>query len=154
MITSWAEQRDVIRRARAEGHAVGWTSDGVLRSDQLERHGDIRLEAFPGAPTLRELAALPAETFAARHLAAGDLAPSAYRVFGHVLESDDIAHVVYRPIEDAPEHRRLDVAALHLRRHGDRWQVLLPQELADGGFVLFHLDEPDESDDSVIDVRL
>ena len=71
-----------------------------------------------------------------------------------MLEGDDVAHVVYRPIDEALQHERLDVAVLHLRRHDDRWQVLLSQELADGAFILFHLDEPTESDDSVIDVRL
>ena len=152
LFASWAEQRDVIRRARVEQSMYSWTSDGVLRPEQLERHGDVRLKAFPDAPTLRELAALPAETFAARHLAAGRFAASAYRVFGHVLERDDVAHVVYRPIGEELHSERLDVAVLHLRRRDERWQVLLSRELADGTFILFHLDEPDEADDSVIDV--
>lgn len=154
LFASWAEQRDAISRARVEQSMYSWTSEGVLRTEQLERHGDLRLQAFPGAPTLRELAALPAEIFAARYLAVADLAPSAYRVFGYVLESDDIAHVVYRRIYEAVQPDRLDVAVLHLRRHDERWQVLLPRELAEGAFILFHLDEPDETDDSVIDIRL
>jgi len=154
LFTSWAEQRDASQRARESGRMHSWSSDGVLRPEDVERHGDVRFEAFPGAPTLRELAALPAATFAARHLAAGRIAPGAYRVFGHVLESDDIAHVVYRAIYDALQDDQLQVAVLHLRRHDEQWQVLLRRELADGAFILFHLDEPDDSDDSVIDVRV
>ena len=152
LFASWAEQRDALRRARAERRGHSWSSDGVLRPEQLERHGDVGLEAFPGAPTLRELAALPASTFAARHLAAGRSAPTAYRVLGHVLEGYDVAHVVYRAVHDAALDDPLRVAVLHLRRHGEQWQVLLREDLADGAFVLFHLDEPDDPDDSVIDV--
>jgi hypothetical protein len=154
LFTSWAEQRDERRRMRAERRDHMWTSDGALSAEQLERYGDVRLRAFTGAPTLRELAALSAEIFAARHLAAARLAPSAYRVFGHVLESDDIAHVVYRPIDEALQRERLDVAVLHLRRHDWQWQVLLRQDLADGMFILFDLDEPDESDDRLTDASL
>ena len=74
-------------------------------------------------------------------------------MFGHVLEGEDIAHVVYRPIDEASHREALDVSVLHLRRHDGRWQVLLRQDLADGTFVLFHLDDLDESDDSVSDAR-
>ena len=143
LFAAWAEQRDVSRRARAERRDYSWSSDGVLRAEQLDQHGDVRLEAVAGAPTLRELAALPAATFAARHLAAGRMHPGAYRVLGHVLEGDDLAHVMYRPIHGASQYDQLLVTVLHLRRHGERWQVLLRQEIADGTFILFHLDEPD-----------
>jgi hypothetical protein len=42
---------------------------------------------------------------------------------------------------------------LHLRRHDGSWQVLLGQDLADGTFILFHLDDLDETDGSVTDRR-
>jgi hypothetical protein len=148
LFASWVDQRDAIRRARAEGRVHSWGADDVLRAEQLERHGDVSLNAFAGAPTLRELAALSATGFAARYLAAGRNAPSAYRVFGHVLESDDVAHVVYRPIQAGYVGDPLRVAVLHLRRHDERWCVLMSEELADGAFILFHLDLPDEQGES------
>ena len=148
LFASWVEQRDAIRRARAEGRGHGWGSDGVLRPEQLERHGDVSLNAFAGAPTLRELATLPAAGFAARYLAAGRNAPSAYRVFGHVLESADVAHVVYRPIQAGYVGDPLRVAVLHLRHHDGEWCVLMGEELADGAFILFHLDFPEEPGES------
>ena len=148
LFASWVDQRDAIRRARAEGRSHGWGSDGVLSAEQLERHGDVSLNAFAGAPTLRELAALPAAGFAARYLAAGRNAPSAYRVFGHVFESDDVAHVVYRPIQAGYVGDPLRVAVLHLRRRDERWCVLMSEELADGAFILFHLDFPEEPGES------
>ena len=153
LFTSWAEQRDVVRRARAEQRDFMWGADEMLSAEKLERHGDVRLHAFRGAPTLRELAALRAEDFAARQLAAGRNTPSAYRVFGHVLEGDDIAHVLYRPIDGGLHHEGLEVSVLHLRRRDGSWQVLLRQDLADGTFILFHLDDLDETDRSVTDAR-
>jgi len=149
---SWVEQRDAIRRARAERRGHSWGSDEVLRAEQLERHGNVTLNAFAGAPTLRELAELPAENFAARFLAAGRNAPSAYRVFGHVLEGDDVAHVVYRPIQAGYVGDPLRVAVLHLRRHDAEWCVLMSEQLADGAFILFHLDFPEEPGESDLEV--
>jgi hypothetical protein len=153
-IVSWAERRDEIRSSRARQHTFGWSSDGVLSAERLQRHGDVRLYAFPGAPTLRELAALPVEIFAARLLAAGRDSPGAYRVFGHVLERDDLAHVAYRPVYETLHYDELDVALIHLRRHDGRWQVVFRQELADGTLILFHMDDPDDSDESTATVHL
>ena len=147
MLAAWAAHRDELRRARGDRNTYIAVTKNVLDSEMLERHGDVRLHAFAGGPTLLEVAALPAETFAMRFLAASRMAPSAYRVFGHVLESDDVAHVVYRPIGEALQRERLDVAVLHLRRHEGMWQVLLSPELADGTFILFHLDQPVETED-------
>ena len=144
LFVSWAEQRDTLTRARAEKKAFVWTSDGVLRAEQLERHGDVRLHAFAGAPTLRELAAMPADAFAARFLAAVPGGPTGYRVLGNVLEDETLAHVLYRPIQEGYVGDPLDVAVLRARRDGDGWRVLLNRELSDSTFILFHLDEPDE----------
>ena len=144
LFLSWASKRSEIRRARDDRTPFGWSSDGVLRAEDLALHGDVRLHAFADAPTLRELAALPADVFAARFLAAVRGRPTGYRVFGHVLENDDLAHVVYRPIQEGFVGDPLDVAVLHTRRRGDGWHVLLSRELADSSFILFHLDEPDE----------
>jgi len=65
-----------------------------------------------------------------------------------VLEDEDIAHVLYRPIQEGYVGDPLDVAVLRARRDGDGWHVLLNRELADSTFILFHLDEPDEPADS------
>lgn len=121
LFASWAEQRGIVH------------------------HDDVTLRAFAGAPTLRELAGLSAEVFAARYLAAGSGAPSAYRVLGHVLESEDVAHVVYRPIHQEASADALDVAVVHLRRHDGHWCVLMSQELADDAFILFDLDDLEDS---------
>ena len=147
LFTSWAAQRDEFRRARSHRESYLSVSDSTFDAEVLERHGDVRLHALAGAPTLAEVAALPAETFAARLLAAGRAAPSAYRVFGHVLEDDDVAHIVYHPIHEGTRSESLDVAVLHARRHDGRWYVLLSHDLADAAFVLFHLDDPPEADE-------
>ncbi|MFL5619853.1 MAG: hypothetical protein ACJ79A_15835 [Gemmatimonadaceae bacterium] len=143
MFVSWVSQREEMRRVSGKEGLFGWSTDGVLRTETLEQHGDVRLNTFSGSPTLRELAALPAEAFASRFLAAARVAPAAYRVFGHVLEGDDIAHVVYRAIDAGVRTDPLDVSVLHVRRHDDRWHVLLSHDLADGAFILFHLDFDD-----------
>jgi hypothetical protein len=148
-LVSWAAHNDEIRQARSDRKTYIAMSEVVLDAELLERHGDVRLHAFAGAPTILELAALPAETFAARVLAASRIAPCAYRVFGHVLEGDDTAHVVYRPIHAGFAGDSLDVAVLHARRHDGRWRVLLSHELADAAFILFHLDDPDDRDESL-----
>jgi hypothetical protein len=148
---AWASQRDELRHARTDPNRKTYVSvwDSAFHPEVLERHGDVRLHAFGDAPTLRELARLPAAMFAERYLAAGRGGPSAYRVFGHVLEGEDVAHVVYRPIDAATGADSLDVAVLHARRHDGRWYVLLSREIVDEVFILFHLDEPDDLDEGI-----
>jgi hypothetical protein len=145
LFASLIEQRDAGGRARAELRSYGWSSDGEQYAEQLRRYGDVTLRAFPGAPSLRQLAELSAEVFAARYLAAGSGSPSAYRVIGHVVESDDIAHVIYRPILEGTTDDALRVAVVHLRRHDGHWCVLMSQELADDAFILFDLDDLEDS---------
>lgn len=149
LFASWAAQRDEIRRARRDRGTYVAFSDSPFDAELLERHGDVRLHAMAGAPTLREVAALPAQAFAARFLAAGRGAPGAYRVLGHIYENDAIAHVVYRPIHEGTRPDSLDVAVLHARRHDGRWYVLLSHELADAALVLFHLDDSPDDDEGI-----
>jgi hypothetical protein len=144
-LVSWAIHRDAMRRARRQGGgSFGWSSDGVLRAEELEQHGDVPLRGFPGAPTLRELAALPADAFGARFLAACRRGPATYHVFGHVPEGDDLAHVVYR--DEGPGGRYMDsihVDVLHARRLDGRWFVQLNRDVADGTWIMLRLDELD-----------
>ncbi len=141
--------RVIQRHASSDRNTHIAMSEHALDAELLDRHGDVPLHAFDGAPTIRELAVLPAETFAARFLGASRPAPGAYRVLGHVLEGDDTAHVVYRPIHEGLTGDPLGVAVLHARRQDGRWQVLLNQELADAAFILFHLDDSDDPDESI-----
>ena len=148
-LVSWAVHRHETRQARSDRNTHITMSEHALDAELLDRHGDVPLHAFDGAPTIRDLAVLPAETFAARFLGASRPAPGAYRVLGHVLEGDDTAHVVYRPIHDGLAGDPHGVAVLRARRHDGRWHVLLNQELADAAFILFHLDDPDDPDESI-----
>jgi hypothetical protein len=107
-LTSWAQQRDAmiaLQRGGGDG-AVGFSSDGVYRSEELARVADTPLDALPGVRTLGEFAALSAADFLARYLdvstplsaASGDepLERPRYLVLGGVADGRDVVHVLYR----------------------------------------------------------
>jgi hypothetical protein len=113
----------------------------------LRSVADSPLTLFSDVRTVGALAALPTLEFAARYLevsqrslrslhaeettAAIDHEPRTYRVLGHVIEGDSMAHVLYRTTDDEFTDREPhSVAVLHLRRSGIEWRLLLPSDLA------------------------
>lgn len=135
VLVAWAESEQA-RRLDAQsgsGGIVGFSSDGVLRPEQLAKHGHRRVPGFGGL-TLAGAAALPSEEFMARFLEASALdadstfLPSgerfARRILGEVIESDTVAHVLYRIEGSVVEYTDdFHVEIAQLRRRGGRWLV-------------------------------
>jgi hypothetical protein len=156
LIAAWLDQREAMRAAKREGvTSFGFSSDGILKPEQLARLRNVRVEAFAGAPTFAELAALPPEEFLRRWLQAvhSGQQPAVRlpagvhrRTLGVVIEGDTLAHVVYRPEGgDMRYEHPWTVEVLALRKDSGVWRILLPsQDLAWSVRLMQMLHEPDE----------
>jgi hypothetical protein len=119
--------------------------DSVARPSDLERVGAWRIPAYPGSPTVGELAAMtPQELFARSYPISeiecfdGECRPlrrhPRYIVVASAIENDSVAHALYRQDPADTTHGRSGdegdpwgVEVLHLfRRAGSPWRVGLP----------------------------
>jgi hypothetical protein len=106
----------------------------------LARHGmalDI-LVRYPGVKTLDELKTLADRPFLAKYLAGLatglptitlKLSRATGEILGHVEETKDIVHVVYRLPADAEGATRNHLEVAGLQKDGPRWALRLPDEL-------------------------
>ena len=112
--------------------------DSVPTAARLTKYGQWRVGVYPGAPTIQELAELsPAELLARSYAASSILCmdgvcdpepPLRGRplVLGAVIESDSVAHVVYRETRSdtsilARGEDRWRVEVIQLFKRDDRW---------------------------------
>jgi len=156
-LTSWAQQRgalNALQRGRADG-AVGFSSDGVYRPEDLARVADTPLEAVPGVRTLGEFAALPAAVFLARYLdvsnplsavsADAPLERPRYLVLGGVAEGTNIVHVVYR-CTSAGYHDPLYANLLRIVRVEHVWSVDIANashEIVNSSWLMMSMLQPE-----------
>jgi hypothetical protein len=139
-------------RRRGPGpQATGFSSDGVLRIEELARYRTSVAPGSHGTATVGELADLSPTAFLARHLetrvdyqkdASGNVVPVPVRVLGEVPYASEVAYVVYvRVYEADPANAAAKqddplaaatgiVEVLPVLRRGDRWHMGLNVELS------------------------
>lgn len=157
LLAAWLEQRDAMRASRDAGErSFGYSSDGVLRPEQIVHLRSVRVQVFPGAPTFGALVALSPAAFFRQWLEAahdpppgGELASDARvrrRVLGAVVEGDSLAHVLYRLEGEGHQYEQAwTVEVLALRRSAGVWRMLLPnQDFAWGVSLMHRLRESDD----------
>ncbi|HEX5179858.1 MAG TPA: hypothetical protein VFW04_11035 [Gemmatimonadaceae bacterium] len=115
------------------------STKGGLDPAKIERFADERLEAFRDSPTLAELVALAPVQFCALFLEAIGRPVGPYRVFGCVLERDDLTHVIYRA--QAGRYRgSIQVDVLQARCRNGPWRLVPGREIISG--IMLSLDRP------------
>jgi hypothetical protein len=137
-----AEQRPTIRRSM-QGSGSGGLAAGDLdaapTAAQLAKYGEWHVGVYPGAPAIKDLAALSPADLLARSYAASSVlciegSCQAERplgrplVLGAVIESDSIAHALYRETRSdtstlAHGEDRWRVEVIHLFKRDDGWLV-------------------------------
>jgi hypothetical protein len=156
-LTSWAQQRDALNALQRGGGdgAVGFSSDGVYRPEDLALVAGTPLEAVPGVRTLGEFAALPAADFVARYLdvstplsaASGDepLERPRYLVLGGVADGPDVVHVTYR-CTNAGYHDPHYANLLRIVRADHVWSVDIAtasHEIVNSSWLMMSMMQPE-----------
>ena len=126
----------------------GYNPGDIVIADHLPQVGDQRVPEFPTSPSINELAALSPADFFVRWCQAvyesrpelpGSSVPHTKRhIIGEVMEGDTLAHVVYRREGRWMIPWHVDI--MPLRRLGDRWSLLLNDDIGESVdlMTLFH----------------
>jgi hypothetical protein len=152
----WAHHRGEMQRAREAGATMtAWTSDGTINEAWLAEQASTPLARIPRVRTLGALADLSAADFLALHLEVsnpkrgaaegGPTDRNLRRIVGGVLESPDVAHILYRP--QGPGYvpaDPYDVKIGRLRRTEDVWLYevsTIGQDVIDGSWFMMLADD-------------
>ncbi|MBV9107888.1 MAG: hypothetical protein JO306_00600, partial [Gemmatimonadetes bacterium] len=121
------------------GASFALTSGDSLDAERMRRFGGRPAHGFPGAPTLADVARIPPVGFMARMLEnaftlpAGMIGqtPSKHAYVGVVVESDSVAHALYREVSvDGRRAGRVllqdafATTVMEVRREDGRWYVV------------------------------
>jgi hypothetical protein len=126
-------RREQIPEGRGGNFTV--TSSGTIDPELLERFGSTPVRSLRGVATLAEAAALAPGEYMARAMEramAGPLGapmpPASHALLGVVVESDSVAHALYRTTGGFMASADPDAAeVLALRRDDGRWHVIPPE---------------------------
>jgi len=154
----WAENRAEAAKVTrgGSGGMVAYGSDDATRPELIAHYGAMPVKGFGAARTLAQVAALAPREFLARAFALSDSmfttedahkrSPLTRGILGDVIESDSIAHVLYR-VTGPTVHSTDPLAAdiLRLRRRGHDWYVDLTIMEHDvlGGVIAAMLNDED-----------
>src|SRR6266567_3875588 len=145
-IIAWTQSKEARARAKRENVGVFMLSyDDTLSPEVVSGVADVKVTAFPGAPTIGELAHLAPTAFFTRWCQAVYGADSRHglgamvshdrrEVIGQVFEGDTLAHVLYRS-----DHRYTGswpVGRMPLKYSSVGWGLLLNDDIGWG----LHLD--------------
>jgi hypothetical protein len=152
LLASWLASREALQAAKKTGTTFyGYSSDGILKSEDIAKHGSTRIEAFLGKPTFGDLVRLEPQLFLRRWLESVHSEPRdstiaiRRRIVGVVLEGDSLAHVLYRPEGPGIEYEHVwTTEILVLQRRNAAWKVLLPNQDLAWSIRLMHLLDPSE----------
>ena len=133
---AWAYWKEGIAASK---HRWAVAEDGSISPEGLGPVAHVTVSAYPDTPTVAQLATLSAPAFFATWCRAvyqsdSDRAQSNHKpdlrrqIVGEVLEGDNLAHVLYHLDFEAPEPWTIRV--MPLKREGDRWFLLLNEDLA------------------------
>jgi len=145
-ILLWARQKDSIAEAKRQERPWSLSGRDSVSPETVAKVGHVQVPAFPGSPTVAQLAAIPPAEFFARWCGVAygadaerdpvqEVVGLERRTIGQVLEGDTMAHVLYRR-----ESRHVDmdelkidlpgrVMEMPLKRSGRRWLLLLNDDL-------------------------
>jgi hypothetical protein len=139
-LVPWFNSKEARARAARKGASVFMLSyeDSLPPEAMVAEVPDMKVQVFPNAPTLRELAQLSPAGFFARWCEAvydvdPDKGPGGGRpswgrhVVGEVLEGETLAHVLYR--SDLKSRQPWSVERMPLKQSASGWRLLLNDDI-------------------------
>ncbi|HEV8265599.1 MAG TPA: hypothetical protein VGQ06_11680 [Gemmatimonadales bacterium] len=150
-LVAWHQMAEVRAQTARDRVALMYSVNDSLSAEAIGPMADVKVPQFPGAPTIGELFADSPRAFFARWCAAAyrrdtSGAPSGvwsgkHRVIlGEVIESDAVAHVLYRSGIPYGETWRVD--RMPVWRWEDDWRLMLNEDIGSGLLMSALLEEP------------